>query len=154
MARNKTEEKNWLVFFFVLVGSIVLSYCLTASPLVDLYAIRNLKQEYQYNLLSTSATIGGFLFAGISVLISVTENKKIDIFWNNNYLNNMYRAAITGIVANIVTIVAAFSSISLVLTDSFRLQMIRLEIISVIVSIVFFIWCVWDIAFIISTMKQ
>jgi hypothetical protein len=153
VTRNKTEEKNWLGFFFVLVSSIVLSYCLTASPLVDLYAIRNLKQEYQYNLLSTSATIGGFLFAGISVLISVTENKKIDIFWNENYLNNMYRAAIMGIVANIVTIVAAFSSISLVLADSFRLQMIRLEIISVIVSIVFFIWCVWDIAFIISKMK-
>ena len=148
------DRKNWVILGIVLSISIALTTFLTYSPLVDLKQIKNLGSDIQFNLISTSATIGGFLFTGISILISAIGNKRIERLWDHNYLNNVYRAATVGISANVATILAALAMLFLVLEEKVQLIIIRIEIITVLVSVVFFIWSVLDLVFVLSSMKN
>ena len=148
------DRKNWIVLSIVLVLSIALTTFLTFSSLVDLKAIKDLGNDIQFNLISTSATIGGFLFTGISILISAIGNKRIERLWDHNYLNNVYRAATVGISANVATILAALAMLFLVLEEKVQLIIIRIEIITVLVSVIFFIWSVLDLVFVLSSMKN
>lgn len=146
--------KNWIVLSVVLVLSITLTTFLTFSSLVDLKMIKDLGNDIQFNLISTSATIGGFLFTGISILISAIGNKHIERLWDHNYLNNVYRAATVGIAANVATILAALAMLFLVLKEKVQLIIIRIEIITVLLSVIFFIWSVLDLVFVLSSMKN
>ena len=148
------DRKNWIVLSIVLVLSIALTTFLTLSSLVDLKAIKDLGNDIQFNLISTSATIGGFLFTGISILISAIGNKRIERLWDHNYLNNVYRSATVGISANVATILAALAMLFLVLEEKVQLIIIRIEIITVLVSVIFFIWSVLDLVFVLSSMKN
>lgn len=148
------DRKNWIVLSIVLVLSIALTTFLTFSSLVDLKEIKDLGNDIQFNLISTSATIGGFLFTGISILISAIGNKRIERLWDHNYLNNVYRAATVGISANVATILAALAMLFLVLEEKVQLIIIRIEIITVLVSVIFFIWSVLDLVFVLSSMKN
>ncbi len=154
MAHKKIYWKNWVKFCLILAISIGLSYYLAVSPLIKIEEIKGPDFDYQYNLISTSATIGGFLFAGISIIISSVGNRQVERLWNNNYLDNSYRAAAAGIVANIVTIVAAFIITSFSINESVQRFLIRLEIMSVVVSLIVFVWCVCEMVYIISIMKK
>lgn len=146
--------KNWIFLSVVLVLSITLTTFLTFSSLVDLKKIKDLGNDIQFNLISTSATIGGFLFTGISILISAIGNKHIERLWDHNYLNNVYRAATVGIAANVATILAALAMLFLVLKEKVQLIIIRIEIITVLLSVIFFIWSILDLVFVLSSMKN
>ena len=154
MADKKTYWKNLFKFCLILAVSLALSYCLIAFQPLDMEKIKESLIDYQGNLISTSATIGGFLFTGISIMISSVGNGQVERLWKNNYLDNSYRAAAAGIVANIVTIVAAFLSTSFAISESVQRFLIHLEIMSVIISLVFFVWCVYEMIYIISIMKK
>ena len=148
------ERKNWIILVVVLVLSIASTTFLTYSSLVDLKAIRELGNDIQFNLISTSATIGGFLFTGVSILISAIGNKRIERLWDHNYLNNVYRAATVGISANVATLLSALAMLFLVLEEKVQLAIIRIEIIAILTSVIFFIWSVLDLVFILSCMKN
>ena len=152
--KSKVERNNWIVLSIILLISLGATIGLTFTPLVDLKQIKELCKDFQYNLISTSATIGGFLFTGVSILISAIGNERIERLWEHNYLNNVYRAAAVGIAANVVTILAALATVFLVLEESVQLLIIRTEIISVLISLIFFICSVFDLVFILSRMKS
>lgn len=149
-----TELKNWIKLILVFILSITAAIILTTSSLFDIEQITALGEDLQYNFISTSATIGGFLFTGISILISAIGNKRIERLWENSYLNNLYRAAFIGIVSNICTILSALALVVLTLSEKATQMAVRAEIISVFVSLVFFGWSVLDLLFILSRMKQ
>ena len=149
-----TDLFNWLKFVGVLIVSLFTSIFLTFTSLVDVEEILKLGNDLQYNLIATSATIGGFLFTGISILISAISNKRIERLWENNYLDNVYRAAFVGILANILTILTAVSMVFLTLEDMVRAMCIRVEMVCVLCSLVFFAWCVLDLVFILTRMKS
>ena len=151
---SSIERNNWITLGVVLILSILATTLLTFSSLVDLSTIRNLGIDIQFNLISTSATIGGFLFTGISILISAIGNKRIERLWDHNYLNNVYRAATVGITANVATILAALAMLFLVLEEKTQLIILRIEIITVLTSVLFFIWSVLDLVFVLSRMKN
>jgi len=94
------------------------------------------------------------LFTGVSILISAIGNKRIERLWDHNYLNNVSRAAMVGICANVATILAALATLFLVLEEKVQLLVIRIEIITTLVSLIFFIWSVLDLVFILSRMKN
>ena len=148
------DRKNWIILGIVLALSLASTTFLTFSSLVDLKMIRELGNDIQFSLISTSATIGGFLFTGISILISAIGNKRIERLWDHNYLNNVYRAATVGISANVATILAALAMLFLVLEEKVQLIIIRIEIITVLTSVIFFIWSVLDLVFVLSSMKN
>ena len=149
-----TERNNWIKLFSVLFISIIISYLFTTSSLVDLATINNLGDDLHYNLISTAATIGGFLFTGVTILISAISNERVERLWENDYLNNLYRAAFVGILANVATILSALASLFLLLSEEWDLYMIRVEIITMLVGIVFFVWSGCDLIFILSKMRK
>ena len=151
---SPVDRKNWIVLGIVLLAALTSTIMLTFTPWVDLGKIKELGNELQYNFISTSATIGGFLFTGVSILISALGNKGIERLWNHNYLNNVYRTAMVGISANVVTILSALALILLVLDEQKQLLIIRIEIVTVLVSVIFFIWSVLDLVFVLSGMKN
>lgn len=149
-----TERNNWIKLFSVLFISVIISYLFTTSSLVDLATIKNLGDDLHYNLISTAATIGGFLFTGVTILISAISNERVERLWENDYLNNLYRAAFVGILANVATILSALASLFLLLSEEWDLYMIRVEIITMLVGIVFFVWSGCDLIFILSKMRK
>lgn len=149
-----TNVFNWLKFIGVLTVSLLSSIFLSFTSLVDIEEILKLGNDLQYNLIATSATIGGFLFTGISILISAISNKRIERLWDNKYLDNVYRAAFVGILANILTILSAVAMVFLSLGDKVKTAVIRVELVCVLCSLVFFTWCVLDLVFILTRMKS
>lgn len=149
-----TNVFNWLKFIGVLTVSLLSSIFLSFTSLVDIEEILKLGNDLQYNLIATSATISGFLFTGISILISAISNKRIERLWDNKYLDNVYRAAFVGILANILTILSAVAMVFLALGDKVKTAVIRVELVCVLCSLVFFAWCVLDLVFILTRMKS
>ena len=149
-----TNLFNWLKFIGILIVALLASIFLSFTSLVDIEKILELGNDLQYNLIATSATIGGFLFTGISILISAISNKRIERLWDNKYLDNVYRAAFVGILANILTILSAVAMVFLTLGDKVKTVVIRVELVCVLCSLVFFAWCVLDLVFILTRMKS
>lgn len=149
-----TNLFNWLKFVGFSIVALLASIFLSFTSLVDIKKILELGNDLQYNLIATSATIGGFLFTGISILISAISNKRIARLWDNKYLDNVYRAAFVGIIANILTILSAVSMVFLTLEDKVKTVVIRVELVCVLCSLVFFAWCVLDLVFILTRMKS
>lgn len=148
-----TKLKNWIWLGLVLVLSIGVSIILFKSPFFDISKFEKLAPDFHYNAISMSAIIGGFLFTGISILISVIDKERIERLWNNNYLDNLYRSAFVGMIANVITIIVAFSLVFLDVCQKTEDIFIQIEITTLIIGIIFFAWCIKHLIFIISKLK-
>lgn len=149
-----TERNNWVKLFAVLLCSTIASYFFTQSSLIDVEKIIGLGDDLHYNLISTSAIIGGFLFTGVTILISAISNKRVGRLWENHYLNNLYRAAFVGILANVATILSALASLFLHLDKKGTVYIIRIEIITILIGIIFFAWSCYELVYILSKMRK
>ena len=149
-----TKLKNWIWMGVVLLLSIGSSVILMKSPYFDMKKFEELTPDFHYNAISMSAIIGGFLFTGISILISVIDKERIKRLWDCNYLDNLYRSAFVGMIANIMTIIIAFLLVFLNVSSNVKEIFIQIEVTSLIVGIVFFAWCIKHLIFVISKLKS
>ena len=106
---NKTKQRGWIILVLVLVISIISSGVLIGTNIINLQKIKGLGDDFQYNAISMSSVIGGFLFTGIGILISVIDKDRIKRLWDNNYLDNLYRSAFAGMISNVITIILSFA---------------------------------------------
>ena len=134
--------------------TVIISVVLLKKNIISIQTIINLDNEFQYNLISVSATIGGFLFTGISILIAVLDKNRIKRLWDNNYLDNLYRTSFLGIISNIITIIVSFIVLFCNPNDKALNVLIYIEIISLILGVVFFIWCVFRLMSLILKLKS
>ena len=153
VVRGMTKLKNWIWLGIVLFLSIGISVALIQSSFFDISKFEELAPDFHYNAISMSAIIGGFLFTGISILISVIDKERIERLWNNSYLDNLYRSAFVGMIANVITIIVAFSLVFLDLPSKAEDIFIQIEITTLIIGVVFFAWCIKHLLFIISKLK-
>ena len=144
------NRRNWLKLVLVLLCSLIVAYFIVNSSFIDLDRIG---APFQYNLLSTSSIIAGFLFTGISILLSVIDKDRIRRLWEHNYLDNLYRVAFIGIMTCIITATMALVSLIGNLPDSSLLIVLKIELVSLIISIIFFSWCVIRLFTIIKKLK-
>lgn len=151
---QKEKYRGLFTLCIVLLLSFFFIYKLTCSTFIDLKKVLDLGTDFQFNLLSISATIGGFLFTGISIFITTIENGRIKKLWKHNYLDNIYRVAFVGIFLNLLTIFAALAMIILVMDEPMQLRIIRTEIILIVVSLFFFVWNVYDLIFVLKQTKE
>ena len=154
VVRGMTKLKNWIWLGIVLLLSIGVSIVLFKSPLFDISKFEELAPDFHYNAISLSAIIGGFLFTGISILISVIDQDRIKRLWDCNYLDNLYRSAFVGMIANVATIIAAFLLVFLNICPKANDLLVKIEITTLIVGIVFFAWCIKHLIFVISKLKD
>jgi len=148
-----TKLKNWIWIGLVLVLSIGVSIILFKSTFFDISKFEELAPDFHYNAISMSAIIGGFLFTGISILISAIDKERIERLWNNSYLDSLYRPAFVGMIANIITIIVAFSLVFLDIPSKAEDIFVEIEIAALIIGVVFFAWCIKYLLFIISKLK-
>lgn len=146
-----TNRKNWIKLIIILCCSIIISIVLICKGKINVRYINELGVEFQYNMISMSSIIGGFLFTGISILISVIDKERIKRMWDNNYLDNLYRCAFIGMISNIVTIIIAL----IILCSDCTIKMIltKIEMVIVIVGIVCFVWCITKLFSLIKKLK-
>ena len=149
-----TKLKNLIWLGIVLLLSIGVSIVLFKSPLFDISKFEELAPDFHYNAISLSAIIGGFLFTGISILISVIDKDRIKRLWDCNYLDNLYRSAFVGMIANVATIIVAFLLVFLNICPKANDLLVKIEITTLIVGIVFFAWCIKHLIFVISKLKD
>ena len=149
-----TKKKNWRNFIIILLLSIVVPFLLFQFSLIDIEGIVALGADFHYNMISMSAIIGGFLFTGISILISAIDKERIQRLWQNNYLDNLYRAAFVGMISNVLTIIAAVVYLCFAYGEKIGIILIKAEFISLFVGIVFFVWSIKHLLFIITRMRK
>lgn len=94
------------------------------------------------------------MFTGISILISTIDKDRIKRLWENNYLNNLYRAAIAGMISNVASIILAFLLMILEFDNSTKEKFIYAEISTLIIGIIFFGWCIKQLAFVMRKLKK
>lgn len=148
------NKKNWIRLTVLLLITISSSILLINFKIIDIDKIKIQENDFQYNAISISAIIGGFLFTGISILISAIDKDRIKRLWENNYLDNLYRAAFIGMIANVATILSAFIVICCNISDKILYYLICMEVLTLIIGIVFFSWCIKQLIFILSKMKH
>jgi hypothetical protein len=154
VVRGMTKLKNWIWLGIVLLLSIGGSVLLLQSPSFNVTKFDELAPDFHYNAISMSAIIGGFLFTGISILISLIDKERIKRLWDCNYLDNLYRSAFVGMIANVATIIIAFLLLFLDLGSKMNKIFIQIEFTTLIVGIVFFAWCIKHLIFVLSKLKD
>ena len=146
--------KNSIKLLLVIIITLIVSVLVLKTGIINTQTIITLNNEFQYNLISVSATIGGFLFTGISILLAVIDKDRIKRLWDNNYLDNLYRTSFIGILSNIITIILSFIILFCNTSAKALNFLIYFEIFSLILGIVFFIWCVIRLMLLIKKLKQ
>lgn len=109
--KSKVKQRNLVGFlvFNVIVCFVVTIVLFKFSEKLDYTSITKL--DFQYNIITLAATMGGFLFTGVSILISVIDKSSIKSYWDNHYLDVLNYSAFTGIGLFIVVIIMALLSI-------------------------------------------
>lgn len=139
-----------IVLLLAVITPIILLYI----SVIDINRILSLGEDFQYNIISMSAVIGGFLFTGISILMSAIDKERIERLWKNNYLDNLYRAAFTGMISNLISIVSALTYLCVTCSERVVLWIIRIEVVTLFVGIIFFAWCIYYLLFIITRINK
>jgi hypothetical protein len=150
---NKTIRRNWLILASVIFLTTFTTFILIYLNIIDLQKIKDLGDDFQYNAISMSSVIGGFLFTGISILISIIDKDRIKRLWENNYLDNLYRSAFTGMISNLITIFLSFCFLCCNINEKVYNILLSTEITSLIVGLVCFAWCIKRLIILISKLK-
>ena len=155
---NKTKSKNLIESIGVTVITLGISLFLLYHNIIDMEGLvsstNNFEYDFQYNIIQTSAIIAGFLFSGVSILISAIDKDRIKRLWNYNYLDNLYVFAFEGMISNIVTIVCAILILIFSLDDKIKIAVLYIEVISLNLGIVSFVVCIKYLLFIIRRLKD
>lgn len=146
------KKKNWISLVLHLIVSFTVAIVFVNLPIHSFTSLIN-DNDFYYNCITLSSIIGGFLFTGISILISTLDIERIKRLWNNNYLDNLYRSAFSGIILNVFSIVLA---IFLLCNKESGIQalFVKIELVFILVGIIFFIWCIRQLMFVISRLKN
>ena len=146
------RKKNWIsliLHFIISVGAMII---LVNLPFYNFQRLIN-DNDFYYNCITLSSIIGGFLFTGISILISALDKDRIKRLWENNYLDNLYRSAFAGIILNVFSILVA---VFLLCTDITYIKefFLKFELVILFVGIIFFIWCIRQLFFVLKRLKS
>lgn len=149
-----TKIKNNIKLICVFIITIIISCLLVKYSLISIEKIIELADDFQYNIISMSSIIGGFLFTGVGILISAIDKERVTRLWENNYLDNLYKASFIGMISNVVTILSALTVLCCTVNKKLSTILYYVEIASLILGIVFFIWSIKQLIFIISRLKS
>lgn len=100
---NKTKRKQAVKFYILTVLAIIFIF------LALIFHIIPTENEDIYDYIITiSSVMGGFMFAGLGILVSAISVPNIKRFWDGHYLDNLYRASILGLMCDILAMLLSF----------------------------------------------
>lgn len=117
-------------------------------------SLENIDKDFHYNIITLSATLAGFLFTGISILISVIDKNSIEHYWKMNYLDGLCINAFIGIIVFVISIVLAVIFILFNVFEFGNYIMFKVQIVLVWIGIVDFLYCIKELVFIVKELKK
>lgn len=99
---NKTSKKELWRFIAITLMIIIITIFALSLNLVSL----GNKEIYSY-ILTVSSVMGGFMFAGLGILVSTITTTAIKRFWDGHYLDNLYRASVWGLICDVLSMLIA-----------------------------------------------
>lgn len=144
-----------LLLFIIITSGIIIKYSnIYENYWIKLYSCNN---DFHYNLITFNSVIAGFLFSGISILVSLISNPSIKRLWDNGYLDGLYRSGGIGIFMSVASIIMAFITVLKIIginnTVFIRIWTI-IEIMLAMGSLVLFLYCVKKLMFSITTLRK
>lgn len=136
-----------IIIFIVIIVGIVM--CIASNKykqyFIDLYN----NNDFHYNLITFNSVIAGFLFSGISILISLIANPSIKRLWDNGYLDGLYHSGEIGILMSVISIVMSFMTVLKLFNINSCAEFVRkwtiFEITFSIGSLSLFLYCVFEL---------
>lgn len=111
-------------------------------------------KDFQFNLLSFSAILAGFMFTALSLLLSVNDNKLINEMKKLKLWDTIHKTLIAGIYISLCSIFIAALIIFITLGDTLARTLSFFQLNFIILSIVLFLFAVIDVEFIITTVRK
>ena len=144
-----------MLLFIAVASGIIIAYSNKFEDyFVELYSCND---DFHYNLITFNSVISGFLFSGISILVSLISNPSIKRLWDNGYLDGLYRSGEIGIIMSVISIIMAFVTVLKIIeidsTEFIRIWTI-FEITSAMGSLILFLYCVEELMFSIKTLRK
>ena len=152
--KNIIYKRNITTMTFLTIITIVIAIALLKKNIINVANIIELGTDFQYNIMNFSGVLAGFLFAGIGILISSIDRKRIKRLWDYHYLDNMYYSAAGGIFACIINIVVALFLICGKVNMIVIKWVVMLEIMLILLSMAYFGYCTIRLFKLISKLKE
>lgn len=147
MLKNKIKDCKWVIIYFILSSLLVfLAYKYGIISLVE-----NFERGDHFNMITINSILAGFLFTGLGIIISGLDKDKISSLSIGGYLNKYYIQIYLTIVFNVISIIA---SILIILESSIKTNfLLYIEQSFIIIGVILFVKCMWDLVKIIRKMK-
>lgn len=152
-------KKHWKLVVFFLIMIIVCCVSIFISVKFNGYFIGLYKNnDFHYNLITFNSVIAGFLFSGMSILVSLISNPSIKRLWDNGYLDDLYHSGGIGIGMSVVSIIMAFITVLKIIEIDSHIDFIRIwtiiEITFSLGSLLLFLYCVKELMFSIKLLRK
>lgn len=156
---KKIIRKNYvliLIIILLVIFGITLFSTFTKyeQPFIDFY--NNI--DFHYNLITFNSVIAGFLFSGISILVSLISNPSIKRLWDNGYLDGLYHSGGTGIFMSIISIITSFVIVLIPFNIDDHLHFFKVlltfEVTLSIGSLVLFLYCTIELIYSIEILRK
>lgn len=147
------------VFIFISIPIMILFtiilYCFSFNHL-DYFIKLHENQDLHYNLITFNSVIAGFLFSGLSIIISLISNANIKRLWDNGYMDCMYKAGALSILLSVLSILISFSQIIIKISKHGKIKcvLVDTEICLSLTSIILFIYCVRELLYSIKLLRN
>lgn len=91
-----------LIIFIILTVLILMKFSVS---------IKNLSSQDHINLITTNSIFAGFLFSGLSIMISIINTPRIKRLNDFGYLDSFFFGLYTGLVAHVLSILSSLGFI-------------------------------------------
>jgi hypothetical protein len=147
MLKNKIKDCKWVIIYFILTSIIVfLAYSFQIIGLIE-----NFERGDHFNMITINSILSGFLFTGLGIIISGLDKEKILSLNIGGYLAKYYIQIYLTILFNIISIIA---SILIIFESRIKIRpLLYIEQSFIIIGIILFIKCMWDLIKLIRKMK-
>lgn len=152
---KKIKKHIIIIIFIALMIIITIGLISTSKQNVEFWNELYNNHDFHYNLITFNSVIAGFLFSGISILVSLISNPSVKRLWDNGYLDNLYISGGLGIILSIISIVMSFLIVlKFDFINKIYVYWTILEIVSAISSLVLFVYCVKELMFSIKVIRR
>lgn len=150
---NMRHKENREIVKYVITLLLVLAISIVVAISVGNDRIISLSSEFHYALLTTGATLLGFIITDISVLFACMENAIIKRLWQNHYLDNTFRVVLTEAASCLMMITASIGC--LIFENLIAKYILKwVEIISLFQSLIYLAVCIFKLAIIFEDMRK
>ncbi|SCL85262.1 hypothetical protein [Sporanaerobacter sp. PP17-6a] len=146
---KKVVDSTIIIIILYLIANKF--HCIGLSQIIN-----SKTNDIHFNIITICSIIGGFLFTGLSILISVSDKKIIKDYMKTDIIESIYSNVFAGILFNILSI---FCSVLLILNISirqdqdFKIWLVHAEILFLILGLWSFVLSVIDLKFIVDSIK-